>query len=558
MTELSPVDTVKRVLDYHQRTKHHLHRYAHSLGYLDWAQQPTPFRLYQGAPLIPLMHPPVDKRPYYDELFEAGAIPAAPLELENLSRLFCDSLAISAWKQVQGAPPWSLRVNPSSGDLHPTEAYLVCGSVAGLREPGVFHYGVFNHALERRYVLTEPEWGRVAAQLPPGAILIALSSIYWREAWKYGERAFRYCHHDVGHAIAAIIFAAATFGWEGRLIENIGDEDLESLLGLRSQVGPEAEEAECLIALFPDGALGDSDGVVLELPSDLLARLRATEAMGRPNTLSAAHHPWPIIDEVAALTRHPRMENKKKQMPCEGLETRASVLGQRPVSARPIIRARRSAVRMDGRTGMAEEVFYHMMARTLPAARPFRVLPWPPHVSLALFVHRVCGLALGLYVLARSPEHWALLRAATREDFSWQRPERCPSWLNLFQLLAGDARPAAEIISCHQSIAADGAFSLGMLADFDAMTQSPWVYPRLFWEAGVIGQVLYLEAEAADLRATGIGCFFDDTMHELLGLTDERWQSLYHFTIGGAIWDERLQTLPAYHHLAGDARWSGT
>ncbi len=550
MTDVS--SAVQRVLGYHQRTKHHLHRYARSLGYLDWAQQPTPFRLYEGAPLIPLMHPPVGERPYYDELFEAGAVPTAVLDPESLSRLLYDSLAISAWKQVQGAPPWSLRVNPSSGDLHPTEAYLLCGPVTGLfREPGVFHYCVFNHALERRYVLIESEWRSVAGQLPPGAILVALSSIYWREAWKYGERAFRYCHHDVGHAIAAIIFGAAALGWKGRLIEDIGDEELQCLLGLRSQKGPEAEQADCLIAIFPDGAFGDSDAVVLELPSDLLTRLRATEAMGRPNTLSPAHHPWPIIDEVAALTRHPRMENKEMLTPHEHREARASVLGQRLVSAGHIIRARRSAIRMDGRTAMAEEVFYHIMARTLPTARPFRVFPWPPSVSLALFVHRVSRLPSGLYVLARSPEHLAQLRAALCEDFSWRRPERCPSWLNLFQLLAGDARQAAEIISCHQSIAGDGAFSLGMLADFDAMvqTQSPWVYPRLFWETGLIGQVLYLEAEAADLRATGIGCFFDDAMHELLGLADERWQSLYHFTIGGALQDERLQSLPAYHHL---------
>ncbi len=552
MSDVSPDDTVQRVLDYHRRSKHHVHRYARSLGYLDWAQQPTPFRLYEGAPLIPLMHPPVSNRPYYDELFEAGAIPAAPLDLENLSRLFYDSLAISAWKQTQGTPPWSLRVNPSSGDLHPTEAYLVCGSVAGLfREPGVFHYGVFNHALERRYVLTEPEWRRVAAQLPPGAILIALSSIYWREAWKYGERAFRYCHHDVGHAIAAIIFGAAALGWKGRIIQNVSDEELECLLGLRSQKGPEAEHADCLLAILPGGALGDSDTAVFGLPGELLVRLRETAPMGRPNTLSPAHHPWPIIDEVAALTCHPRMENPKMQAPCEVPEAQASILTKRLISARRIIRTRRSAIRMDGHTRMAQEVFYHIMARTLPAARPFRVLPWPPRVSLALFVHRVSGLASGIYVLARAPEHVALLRAALGEDFSWQRPERCPSWLNLFRLLAGDARQAAEIISCHQSIAGDGAFSLGMLADFDAMvqTQSPWMYPRLFWEAGLIGQVLYLEAEAAGLRATGIGCFFDDAMHELLGLADERWQSLYHFTIGGAVWDERLQSLAAYHHL---------
>jgi hypothetical protein len=36
------------------------------------------------------------------------------------------------------------------------------------------------------------------------------------------------------------------------------------------------------------------------------------------------------------------------------------------------------------------------------------------------------------------------------------------------------------------------------------------LYPRLFWETGVLGQVLYLEAHAVGISATGIGCFFDD------------------------------------------------
>ena len=72
------------------------------------------------------------------------------------------------------------------------------------------------------------------------------------------------------------------------------------------------------------------------------------------------------------------------------------------------------------------------------------------------------------------------------------------------------------------------------------------VYRRLFWETGVIGQVLYLEAEAARVRATGIGCYFDDPVHELLGLKDRRFQSLYHFTVGGAVDDPRLTSRPPY------------
>jgi hypothetical protein len=67
----------------------------------------------------------------------------------------------------------------------------------------------------------------------------------------------------------------------------------------------------------------------------------------------------------------------------------------------------------------------------------------------------------------------------------------------------------------------------------------------------MVGQVLYLEAEAAGIRATGIGCFFDDPMHRLLGLPPggggpRPWQSLYHFTAGGAVDDLRLATLPPY------------
>jgi hypothetical protein len=85
-----------------------------------------------------------------------------------------------------------------------------------------------------------------------------------------------------------------------------------------------------------------------------------------------------------------------------------------------------------------------------------------------------------------------------------------------------------------------------MIAHFETALHEPWRYRHLFWECGVLGQVLYLEAEAAGVRSTGIGCFFDDEMHALLGIGDHRWQSLYHFTLGGAVDDPRLSTMPPY------------
>ena len=87
-----------------------------------------------------------------------------------------------------------------------------------------------------------------------------------------------------------------------------------------------------------------------------------------------------------------------------------------------------------------------------------------------------------------------------------------------------------------------------MLAEFTEpiRRQGAWFYRHLFWESGVIGQVLYLQAEAAGARSTGIGCFFDDPVHDILGLRGNQFQSLYHFTVGIPVEDDRLQSWPAY------------
>ena len=121
--------------------------------------------------------------------------------------------------------------------------------------------------------------------------------------------------------------------------------------------------------------------------------------------------------------------------------------------------------------------------------------------------------------------------------FEWKKPDACPRDLPLFLLHEADYCSTASHISCHQDIAADGAFAVAMLAEFEPRIREYglWFYRRLFWETGMIGQVFYLEAEAAGVRGTGIGCFFDDATHKILGIGDQSLQSLYHFTIGGPI-----------------------
>jgi len=194
-------DALDITLAYHERTKHHPYRFAAALGYMDWATQPDPFRRFEGAPVVPLDFAAADSGPRYEPAFLLGHVVPAPLHCQSVSGLFQDALALSAWKQA-GRARWSLRVNPSSGNLHPTEAYLVAGPITGLHpRPAVYHYAPREHALELRAELSEDSWREFEAQLPGGAVLLGLSSIHWRESWKYGERGFRYCHHDAGHAI---------------------------------------------------------------------------------------------------------------------------------------------------------------------------------------------------------------------------------------------------------------------------------------------------------------------------------------------------------------------
>jgi hypothetical protein len=255
-----------------------------------------------------------------------------------------------------------------------------------------------------------------------------------------------------------------------------------------------------------------------------------------------------VIEEAAQACLKPSTDEHFSQPPPLP-EPFASPCGQ---SAAAIVMQRRSAQAFDGVTSISAAAFYRMLDMTLPrpAVPPFDAIGWEPRVHLVLFVHRVDGLAPGVYVLLRNGHIEQKLRGVLMPEFEWLRPQGCPEHLTLYRLLAADARDAARTLSCHQEIAADGAFSLGMLVEFEAsLAEKPWVYRQLFWEAGIIGQVLYLEAEAAGVRGTGIGCYFDDAVHELLGIKDLSLQSLYHFTVGGALTDTRLQTLPPYAHL---------
>jgi hypothetical protein len=321
------------------------------------------------------------------------------------------------------------------------------------------------------------------------------------------------------------------------LVNGVADGTIAELLGIEREgaLHPGETEHPDLIAWV---SLDEKDPG--KIPSAVM------DWRGKANRLSRDHDDWPAIERVhLACTQ----QAEAFSAPSDRCET-PFIHVPTDQDAGHVIRTRRSAQAMDGETSVPSEVFYSVLARVTPGltACPWDAQTWPAMVSLGLFVHLVDGLEPGLYLHVRSPDHEEELRETLAGDFEWTRPDGCPEALQCFRLRRGDARDLAAKLSCTQDIAGMSAFSLGMFARFDAAIEAHGAsfYRRLFWETGMIGQVLYLDAEAYGLRGTGIGCYFDDLVHRCFGIETTAWQSLYHFTVGGPLSDERLVTLPAY------------
>ena len=533
--QLKRYETVKQ---YHEQTKHLPHRYARSPGYMDWDTQPTPFRLFEGAPHIQLPLVREDRGLPYPALYNPKIDSQDVNSLKSIAYMLEFSMGLSAWKEYDGSQ-WALRMNPSSGNLHPTECYLILPALSQ-QQACITHYNPYLHVLEERALIDDSHSTSLSSL---GGFGIILTSVHWRESWKYRERAFRYCQHDLGHALGALRYACNLNGWKITLIPKISIKKLDQFLGFDTLkwVEGEKEHADCLC--WVDNGHHDHQEIIEWFDTYPHEDIHYQH---QPNCLSRGHTAWAVIDGVqeACETTSSVPSRKKEGTSPPDYPTLTS-----PFTAEGIIRKRRSAQHYNPETSRTDlDTFAHSLTRTLPLDTcPFDIFPYMARVHLALFVHSVEGLDSGLYLFVRNSNHLESLKELTDPGFSWHQIRQN---LPLYLLQTGDFRTIAHSISCTQAIAGDSAYSLGMIARFDSVIkESPAMYPRLFWEAGLIGQVLYLEAEAHNLRATGIGCFFDDEMHSLLGLQDSEWQSLYHFTVGRHIEDERLQTKPPYFHL---------
>lgn len=430
----------ERLSAYHEFTKHtpeKLRRTAHAL---DWENMPNPYREYAA---VRVLEPP-----------------------EQVSTLLLHSAAISARKKAPSGQRYALRVNPSSGNLHPTEFHFFARGLPEIAD-GLYHYRVSSHQLEQRARGNEvPSW------FPAAPLVFILTSIAWREAWKYRDRAYRYCLLDIGHAWGALAAAAAKLGWKAHAFGEFPDNELMSYIDLRD------EWPMLLVAL---------EGMPIEpRPRHPLER-----PAGIPNRLSAQEVEYPLIDAIHEASKLTDPTARELAVPSPS------------PTEWPAIRRRRSALDFLGGD------------RTISRAQLEALLAVERrYIRLFLFIHRVEGLDPGLY-----DEHFQLLKP-------------------------GDQRLSAAALSLSQDLAGNSCVTFSMIADLPAVAArfGNRGYRYAFFEAGAIGQHLYLTAESLGFQATGIGAFFDDAVHRHLNLGPDDGQVVYHFACGFAVPDHRLQS----------------
>ncbi|CAE7241848.1 unnamed protein product [Symbiodinium microadriaticum] len=557
-------DRVESVLIYHFRSKHFLDVQASLPGELDWSSQPSPWRSYHGAPRAQL--------PHSLDVLEAASSPV-PLSLASLGAFLRLGAGLSAWKSYDGLHMWALRVMPSSGNLQTTEFHVVLPPLDGLAAvTAVYHFQPEMHALEFR--LPAPNEFVTTADGSAG-FLVVLTSLCIREAWKYGERALRSCHLNLGHAVGALDAACNVFGWslEGGPPALHADSVLRTVLGLGAGSDEEpAEHPELALFVRTSGRASDVGVWPAYLTAETIGKLYQeahVEAQGVPGPLRplrlAAAPSWPAMDaaQEGAVMALAEVGHQEEPM-SRGLERSAltlgpdskgvpqlagpsgkRLLGQRLLDA---ILNRRSVLRMSdeqppvpeadflrslgafgaGAPGAAEESPRGLRGRAGAARRPsgsWRGLRGAGDDVLEA-LDLVESFLPGLYVLTRArgseEELFAFVKATpervqrSESGSPLDLPEGCALWALARPV---DVRHATQISACGQEVAGTGSFAAAFFGAFTGW-RHPRRYLELLWHAGALGHVFYLAAEAAGFGATGMGCFMDDMA---LGLLRDPW-----------------------------------
>ena len=471
---------------YHDATKHSYLSVRTNPHFLDWANQPLPFKIYPTLEPLPL---PSEMRQTGVAALSAisEGIPAetnAVPDLEAVAQLLYLSAGITRHRRHPGGEIY-FRAAACTGALYEVELYLVCDDLPNL-QAGVYHFAPADFALRRlrkgdyRHILLEATGGEPAIAHAP--VTTICTCTYWRNAWKYQARTYRHFGWDNGTLLANLLAAATALGLPAKVVCGFVDTTVNHLLDLDS----EREVTFSLVALGHGLALPPSRPVEvppLGLGTVALSRREVDYPLMRDMHAASSLRSATEVQTWRGDT--PRSDFLRPVGPVVELQPLSDADMPRDTIEQVILR--RGSSRKFARTPITLTQLSTMLDRaTRGVSADFLDPPGTQLNDLYLIVHAVEGLDPGVYVF--HPEGGLL---------------EC--------LKQGDFRTQAGHLGLDQELPADAAVDIFFLADLRPILRrfGNRGYRAVQLEAGIIGGKLYLAAYSQRLGATGL-TFYDD------------------------------------------------
>jgi SagB-type dehydrogenase family enzyme len=517
----SVVERVNRVHAFHDATKLSAQAVSDATGRLDPDSRPSPYRTFPDLPRTSLPTSLLDIPASTLSLLASGAdpmredVPQPPHDLKTLA-----TLLHMAGGLTRKADSEFLRSCPSAGGLYPCEIYIAAFAIEGL-ESGLYHF------CPRQFILSRlrdgPETlGRLKRGRPdleflktvPAVLLV--STIYWRSAWKYGLRAYRYCLLDAGHLVQNLALCAAGLDMGTITRLRVPDAACRELIGVPADAPFDSAENVQAMIVWADASEHSFAAPAAGGPLPAIARPPLSARFTNHADIVTAHHDCVAPGVVMAEVRPPLTELTPlpEDFPTGQIEPQPVDVGK---PLRQALLDRRS-VREFAQRSLARDALAHVSRLSFRSGTFFPIKPDGPHVGLVRplwLVNDVAGMDRGIWYYHPPTDRWSLIGA-------------------------GDFRRDGRFVCLDQDHCGDAGAICFLAVNLHAlMTRGgPDTYRLAHLEAGVAGQRFYLAAEALGLGCCAVGAFYDEEVRKLLTMEGSGWEVLYAMALG-ARRDER-------------------
>lgn len=463
---------------------------------LDWSDQPDVFKRYPDADSLPLIPVAELCRKSLWGIVSEKKDETGPrqLDLGLLSDIIAMGNGITL-KRDHGGTLYTFRSAASAGALYPVEVYVDIINVEGVPQ-GLYHVNIRDFSLER--LRKKPNVSRKGTR---SSARIFLTGIFYRSAWKYGKRAYRYILNDLGHVSGNILLSAGAHNLNTHLSYDFPDEAVNAYLGLN----PTREVCLAHIdlgmdptqnSLFHTSIHRDMQGPIACQASPV-----SRKNVSYPNVLGIHQSGM-----MASLDGNPR-----KDIDCKGLIQRVT-RWESVTSASPGIKGKglgESILNRRSRRNFVDEVMAkdHAMSLIDLVSRTWRLIRAKAGCHPGFLPGFVCSrqgaMVPGFYLINPDQNQYGLVEEGL---FMNSMAGACldQMWLKM------------------------AGFHFLMLSELASLDDAmgPRGYRHVMMNAGLLGQVIYLGAVSLGLGCCGIGAYYDDEVSRILDL-DEHEYLLY-------------------------------